>query len=121
MTLSLDPASRLARARAALARWLRGGKRSSRASLRTTIAILKAQQEATLDGILVVDTEGRILSYNRRFLEIWGIPENVARSADDNVLLGYAAEAVVEGDSFIGLSNHPSNNPPAVRSSDPVT
>ena len=49
-------------------------------SLRTTVAILKAQQEATLDGILVVDHAGKILSYNRRFLEIWGIPASVATS-----------------------------------------
>jgi len=50
----------------------RGGANAG--SLRTTVAILKAQQEATLDGILVVDNDGRILSYNRRFLEIWGVP-----------------------------------------------
>src|SRR5258708_2227613 len=120
MTLSLDPASRLARARAALARWLRGGKRSSRASLRTTIAILKAQQEATLDGILVVDTEGKILSYNRRFLEIWGVPSAAAATADDNELLGYAAERVVDWDDFIELVNHLYTHPDEVRTDDRV-
>ncbi len=120
MTLSLNPASRLARARAALARWLRGGKRSSRASLRTTIAILKAQQEATLDGILVVDTEGKILSYNRRFLEIWGVPTAAAATADDNELLGYAAERVVDWDDFIELVNHLYTHPDEVRTDDRV-
>ena len=113
--------SHLQRARRALAR-VRELRRSraARKSLRTMVAILKAQQEATLDGILVVDNEGRVLSYNRRFLEIWGIPENVAHKADDNELLGYAAEAVVGWDKFIELVNHLYTHPHEVRSSDRV-
>jgi PAS domain S-box-containing protein len=39
-------------------------------------AILKAQQEATFDGILVIDPEGRVLSYNQRFVEIWKLPDD---------------------------------------------
>jgi diguanylate cyclase (GGDEF)-like protein/PAS domain S-box-containing protein len=92
----------------------------SRQSLRTTIAILKAQQEATVDGILVIDHDGRILSYNRRFLEIWGIPEPVAANADDNELLGYAAELVIDWDAFIELVNYLYANPDEVRTDDPV-
>src|SRR5207253_7705261 len=69
-------------------------KRGARESLHTPIAILRAQQEAMLDGILVVDLKGNVLSYNRRFLEIWNIPESVATRGDDNELLGFAAEAV---------------------------
>jgi diguanylate cyclase (GGDEF)-like protein/PAS domain S-box-containing protein len=119
MTLSPE-SSRLQRARAALARWLRGGKRTSRQSLRTTIAILKAQQDATLDGILVVDNEGTILSYNRRFLDIWGIPPETAAGADDNELLGFAAERVVDWDGFIELVNHLYTHPQEVRTNDTV-
>ena len=90
------------------------------AEARTTIAILRAQQEATLDGILVVDTEGRILSYNRRFLEIWGIPAAVAANADDNTLLGYAADAVADWSSFIDAVNYLYEHPAEVRTEDPV-
>src|ERR1019366_7443118 len=91
----------LAHARSALAKWLRGGRtRASHESLRTTVAILRAQQEATLDGILVVDDRGSILSYNRRFLEMWGIPEEAARAADDNELLGFASDKVTNWNEF---------------------
>lgn len=89
-------------------------------SLRTTIAILKAQQEATLDGILVVDTAGKILSYNRRFLEIWGIPAEIAAHATDEVLLSYAAKAVEDWDAFIELVRYLYAHPREVRSDDPV-
>ena len=68
--------------------------------LGTTLAILRAQQEATLDGILVVGLDRRVLSYNRRFLEIWNIPDQVAEKGDDQALLQYALQAVKDPDEF---------------------
>src|SRR6476646_5526584 len=96
--------SHLQRARRALQRLLVRARRPvSRQSLKTTIAVLKAQQDAMLDGILVIDREGRVMSYNRRFLEIWRIPETAASAGDDNELLGYAADLVEDWDEFINL------------------
>jgi diguanylate cyclase (GGDEF)-like protein/PAS domain S-box-containing protein len=109
--------SRARRAMSTLARMLRRGKPDSD-SLQTTIAILRAQQEATTEGILVVDNSGNVLSYNRRFLEIWRIPEQVAVQADDNELLGYAAEAVADWSSFIELVNYLYEHPDEVRTDD---
>src|ERR1041385_8637964 len=108
----------LENAKRALKRWLHAGR--ARASLRTTVGILKAQQEATIDGILVVDTEGKILSYNRRFLDIWQVPHEVAATADDNELLGYAAERVADWDSFIELVNYLYHHRDETRSNDIV-
>jgi diguanylate cyclase (GGDEF)-like protein/PAS domain S-box-containing protein len=86
----------------------------------TTEAILRAQQEAMLDGILVVDTAGKVLSYNRRFLEIWGIPENTASESDDNRLLGYAADAVADWEGFIELVHYLYLHPHEARTGDSV-
>ncbi|HUR80837.1 MAG TPA: EAL domain-containing protein [Thermoanaerobaculia bacterium] len=112
--------SRVQRARRLLARMMSRGGGQAVVETRTAMAILRAQQDATLDGILVVDNSGRILSYNRRFLEIWGIPDYVAARADDNTLLGYAAEAVHDWESFIELVNHLYEHPAEVRTDDPV-
>ncbi|MBN1866779.1 PAS domain S-box protein [Candidatus Sumerlaeota bacterium] len=50
-------------------------------------AILSTQQEVSIDGILVVDEDGAIVSSNRRFAEMWGIPSDVIESkSDDRVL-----------------------------------
>jgi len=112
--------SRVQRARRLLARVMRRGGGQSVIEARTAMAILRAQQDATLDGILVVDNAGRILSYNRRFLEIWGIPDSVATRADDNTLLGYAADAVADWEAFIELVNYLYEHPTEVRQDDPV-
>src|SRR4051812_20976690 len=110
---------RHASARRAFVRWMRRSRGAS-AALRTSVAILRAQQEATLDGILVIDMAGRVLSYNRRFLEIWGIPPDVVAGADDNELLGYAAERVANWDDFINLIEYLYEHPDEVRTNDPV-
>ncbi|HVG25371.1 MAG TPA: EAL domain-containing protein [Thermoanaerobaculia bacterium] len=120
---SLPPAglrSRVQRARRLLARLMQKGGGQTAVESRTAMAILRAQQDATLDGILVVDNSGRILSYNRRFLEIWGIPDHIAARADDNALLGYAADAVADWDAFIELVNYLYEHPAEVRTDDPV-
>lgn len=69
-------------------------------SLETTISILRAQQEATLDGILVIDNLGQVLTHNGRFLEIWGIPPEVAQKGDDGELLKHAFSTVADPDAF---------------------
>jgi diguanylate cyclase (GGDEF)-like protein/PAS domain S-box-containing protein len=124
MTLSTSespPArTRHASARSAFVRWMKhtGGRPST--PLRTSLAILRAQQEATLDGILVVDADGRVLSYNRRFLEIWGVPNDAVDGADDNELLGYAAERVANWDDFINLVEYLYQHPEEIRTNDPI-
>jgi len=112
--------SHLQKARNALLRLLMRARRPvSRQSLKTTIAVLRAQQEAMLDGILVIDRDGRVMSYNRRFLDIWRVPES-AMASDDNELLGYAAEQVEDWDEFINLVSYLYSNPEEVRVNDTV-
>jgi K+-sensing histidine kinase KdpD len=50
-------------------------------------AILEAEGEASSDGILLVSPEGRMLSFNRRFVDLWGIPEHVVATRSDDEAL----------------------------------
>ncbi|MDZ8259862.1 PAS domain S-box protein [Nostoc sp. ChiQUE01b] len=56
------------------------------ADLHRSNAILKAQQEASIDGILVVDENGQIVSYNQRFCQLWQIPETFVNNNDQRLL-----------------------------------
>ncbi|GEM_PF-1469432 len=63
--------------------------------------LLSTQQETSLDGILVVDESARILSYNRRFVEMWGLPAKLVEDGLDEPVLQFVAAQVAEPRSFV--------------------
>jgi two-component system cell cycle sensor histidine kinase/response regulator CckA len=69
--------------------------------LRQSNALLLGTLDSTADGILVVDDKGKIVSYNRKFLELWHIPEEVAASGDDHLALSNAAGHLKEPETFM--------------------
>jgi diguanylate cyclase (GGDEF)-like protein/PAS domain S-box-containing protein len=64
-------------------------------------AVLSTQLEASLDGILVVDEQGRVISCNRRFVEIWSMPKDVLQSSSDERLLQWVIEKVADPGEFL--------------------
>ena len=48
-----------------------------------TVSVLQSTLESTADGILVVDLEGKIVSHNRRFEEMWSLPAPFIAANDD--------------------------------------
>jgi PAS domain-containing protein len=66
-----------------------------------TISLLNATIESTTDGILVVDREGRTVLFNRRFSEMWQIPENILATRDDQKALAFVLEQLTEPDLFL--------------------
>jgi PAS domain S-box-containing protein len=63
--------------------------------------ILATQQEASLDGILVVDGEGKIVSCNRRFTELWGVPADIIDTRSDERALQSASDKVADPRRFL--------------------
>jgi len=52
-------------------------------ALRRQIALFEALMESNLDGILVVDSQGKKILQNRRLNELWKIPPHIFQDADD--------------------------------------
>src|SRR5262245_20374951 len=46
--------------------------------IKQALSVLSATLESTADGLLVVDHAGKIVSFNRKFLDMWGIPTTAA-------------------------------------------
>ncbi len=69
-------------------------------------AILQTQQDASIDGILMVDKDQRIVNYNERFVEIWGIPEDVLESKSDDRAINSVLSKLVDPEGFVILVKH---------------
>jgi PAS domain S-box-containing protein len=55
--------------------------------LRWNAAVLEAQVESSLDGILVVDRQGRRIITNQRLLTMWDVPQPIIDQEIDEALL----------------------------------
>lgn len=84
-----------------------------RAEQRYQAALLGALYRASLDGILVVDPGGRVLSRNDRFAEVWGFDAARAATEDDDALLEQAMDKVADPASFIARVRTLYADPPA--------
>jgi PAS domain S-box-containing protein len=68
--------------------------------VRKTLSLLTATLESTADGILVVDSAGRITSFNGRFAELWRLPAPVLDGLDDAAAILFALDQVADPEAF---------------------
>ncbi len=68
--------------------------------------LLESQAEASIDGILVVSTEGRMISFNRRFVEMWDIPAGVVETRSDDQALQSVLEKITDPEGFLARVRH---------------
>jgi PAS domain S-box-containing protein len=70
-------------------------------SARSAEARLKVALESTDEGILMVSSEGTLLSFNKRFLELWHVPVELAAAGQDAPLLAHVLDQLANPDSFL--------------------
>jgi len=68
---------------------------------RKSLSLLEATLESTTDGILVVDLNGHIVSYNQRFAEMWRISPEVLQTHDDDRVLAFVIEQLADPQAFL--------------------
>lgn len=68
--------------------------------LQLAIALLRSQQETVPDGILVVDSRQRVLSWNKRFAEMWKIPPEVMSTKSDRALIASVLPGLLHPEEF---------------------
>jgi len=76
-------------------------RRAAEQGTEETLSLLKATLEATADGILVVDRDGRIVSFNKKFVEMWRIPDDVILSRDDEKAIGFVLDQLRDPERFV--------------------
>ncbi len=76
-------------------------RKQAEEGIEQTLSLLKATVEASGDGILVVDNEGRIVSFNRKFVEMWHIPDDVMAARDDKEAMGFVLDQLRDPERFV--------------------
>jgi PAS domain S-box-containing protein len=101
--LPSDPRAKADPADAALPqRWHdRQAPEGAEQQLRETLSLLSATLESTADGILVVDREGRVTSFNSKFAQLWRLPDGLLGSRDDDRLIAYVLEQLTNPEGFV--------------------
>ncbi|MBC7745235.1 MAG: PAS domain-containing protein, partial [Flavobacterium sp.] len=77
-------------------------------------ALLEAHNEASVDGLLLVDSLGKIISYNQRFTEIWNMPKSLVAENNDEKTLAFAIAQLVHPEQFMEKMNHLYANPDVI-------
>ncbi len=69
--------------------------------LRFANAVLQTQQETSPDGILVVGENSRAISFNQRFLDIWGLSADYVQAEPDEQILQAVLHNVANPQEFL--------------------
>lgn len=69
--------------------------------IKHNLSLLEATLESTADGILVVDREGNITKYNKKFIQMWGIPEPILASRSDDQAIDFVLGQLKSPHSFL--------------------
>jgi PAS domain S-box-containing protein len=69
--------------------------------IKHTLSLLDATLESTADGLLVVDRDGQIEKFNRKFIQMWRIPESMIASGDDNRVLAFVLDQLTDPNGFL--------------------
>jgi len=69
--------------------------------LRGALSLLEATFDSTAEGLLVVDNRGSITGFNRRFVDMWELPQDILESRDDDAAIGYVLSQLHDPDAFI--------------------
>ncbi len=64
-------------------------------------AMLRTTLDSTDDGILVVGADGAILNANRRFQELWRMPDALVAEGRDERLLAHALDQLTDPEGFV--------------------
>jgi PAS domain S-box-containing protein len=75
-------------------------RKRAESELKKSLTLLQATLDSAADGILVVSESGRILNFNRSFVELWRVPEEIATTRDGKALLAYLLDQVKDPGSF---------------------
>lgn len=69
--------------------------------LRRLVALQQSALESEHEGLLIVGLDGRVVSSNRRFAELWRLPDELLREGDDRLMQLHVLDQLREPEAFL--------------------
>lgn len=69
--------------------------------LQKNISMLSSIFDAAADGIMVVDWNNDIVTFNKKFVEMWNLPEGVFKTKDKDIILDHILDTLKNPDDFL--------------------
>lgn len=76
-------------------------------------SLLQATLDSTVDGILVVDINGKITNFNQRFVKMWSIPEAILTAVDFNKAFEFVLIKLKDPETFTNKAKETMSKPDA--------
>jgi diguanylate cyclase (GGDEF)-like protein/PAS domain S-box-containing protein len=76
-------------------------RRRAEQSLFNTLSLLSTTFESTGDGIVVMSLDRELVTCNRKFVEMWNIPEGIVDGKDAPRLINHIASQLKNGEEFL--------------------
>ena len=80
-------------------------RKQNEAKLRESLSLLKATLESTADGIVVLDNQGKIKDFNKQFVDLWQLPDEVIEHSDRERFLTIVGTQLTCPDAFQAAMN----------------
>ncbi|BAZ49844.1 PAS/PAC sensor signal transduction histidine kinase [Nostoc sp. NIES-4103] len=81
------------------------------AKLEISLSLLRSILESTANGIVAVNLEGEILSFNQKFVDIWQIPESLMLSKNFSQASAFLENQLKNTEAFRGVMREVSSQP----------
>ena len=88
-------------------------RKLAKLELETSLSLLQATIESTADGILAVDGQGKIVTFNRKFAQMWQVPDYLLDLRDNNQILGFGINQLKYPEIFLDRAKELSDRPAA--------
>ncbi len=76
-------------------------RRRAELEARRSVSLLNAALNSTADGLLIIDTHGKVAGFNQEFQRLWRLPDDIVATSDDNRLLEHALRQLKDPEAFL--------------------